>query len=127
MTGSPEEQFAHCVRIAAKILQRWMIRPRIIRLENLLDAEVCVCVQLITIKSHSLCLYMVRKLKDVVAIALAAAVARKAGEPLVIEEVIVAPPKSGEVRLKIICTSLCYSDVTFWKLNVRTFGFPFNH
>lgn len=86
-----------------------------------------MCVQLITIKSHSLCLYMVRKLKDVVAIALAAAVARKAGEPLVIEEVIVAPPKSGEVRLKIICTSLCYSDVTFWKLNVRTFGFPFNH
>ncbi|KZV20101.1 alcohol dehydrogenase-like 7 [Dorcoceras hygrometricum] len=45
-----------------------------------------------------------------------AAVARKPGEPLVIEEVIVAPPKSGEVRIKIICTSLCFSDVTFWKL-----------
>ncbi|XP_073124489.1 alcohol dehydrogenase-like 7 [Henckelia pumila] len=44
------------------------------------------------------------------------AVARKPGEPLVIEEVIVAPPKSGEVRIKIICTSLCFSDVTFWKL-----------
>ncbi|XP_073021107.1 LOW QUALITY PROTEIN: alcohol dehydrogenase-like 7 [Primulina eburnea] len=45
-----------------------------------------------------------------------AAVARKPGEPLVIEEVIVAPPKFGEVRIKIICASLCFSDVTFWKL-----------
>ncbi|OIS96063.1 PREDICTED: alcohol dehydrogenase-like 7 [Nicotiana attenuata] len=45
-----------------------------------------------------------------------AAVARKAGEALVIEEVIVAPPKAHEVRLKIICTSLCHSDFTFWKL-----------
>lgn len=50
-----------------------------------------------------------------------AAVARKAGEPLVIEEVIVAPPKAHEVRVKIICTSLCHSDVTFWKLRVRKF------
>ncbi|PWA84325.1 zinc-binding alcohol dehydrogenase [Artemisia annua] len=45
-----------------------------------------------------------------------AAIARKAGEPLVIEEVIVAPPKLREVRIKIICTSLCHSDVTFWKM-----------
>ncbi|CAN4123057.1 unnamed protein product [Withania somnifera] len=45
-----------------------------------------------------------------------AAVSRKPGEPLVIEEVIVAPPKAHEVRLKIICTSLCYSDITFWKM-----------
>ncbi|KAK6793080.1 hypothetical protein RDI58_012161 [Solanum bulbocastanum] len=50
-----------------------------------------------------------------------AAVARKAGEPLVIEEVIVAPPKSHEVRLKIICTSLCHTDITLWKLKVRNF------
>ncbi|KAG8378042.1 hypothetical protein BUALT_Bualt08G0097000 [Buddleja alternifolia] len=46
-----------------------------------------------------------------------AAVARKAGEPLVIEEVIVAPPRAHEVRIKIICTSLCYSDITLWKRN----------
>uniref|UniRef100_A0A803MXH4 Alcohol dehydrogenase n=1 Tax=Chenopodium quinoa TaxID=63459 RepID=A0A803MXH4_CHEQI len=45
-----------------------------------------------------------------------AAIAREAGQPLVIEEVIVAPPKAHEVRIKIICTSLCYSDITFWKL-----------
>ncbi|KAJ8561314.1 hypothetical protein K7X08_027504 [Anisodus acutangulus] len=50
-----------------------------------------------------------------------AAVARKAGEPLVIEEIIVAPPKSREVRLKIICTSLCHIDVTFWKLKICNF------
>lgn len=52
-----------------------------------------------------------------------AAVARKAGEPLVIEEVIVAPPKRGEVRVRIICSSLCHSDVTFWKLKVCTLYF----
>ncbi|XP_008464876.1 alcohol dehydrogenase-like 7 [Cucumis melo] len=45
-----------------------------------------------------------------------AAVCRKPGEPLVIEEIIVAPPMPREVRIRIICTSLCQSDITFWKL-----------
>ncbi|KAG7030057.1 Alcohol dehydrogenase-like 7, partial [Cucurbita argyrosperma subsp. argyrosperma] len=45
-----------------------------------------------------------------------AAVCRKPGEPLVIEEIIVAPPRAREVRIRITCTSLCLSDVTFWKL-----------
>ncbi|KAI4388497.1 hypothetical protein MLD38_000818 [Melastoma candidum] len=45
-----------------------------------------------------------------------AAVCRKAGEPLVIEEVTVDPPMPHEVRIRIICTSLCHSDITFWKL-----------
>ncbi|KAL2895609.1 Alcohol dehydrogenase-like 7 [Bienertia sinuspersici] len=45
-----------------------------------------------------------------------AAIGREAGQPLVIEEVIVAPPKAHEVRIKILCTSLCHSDITFWKL-----------
>ncbi|KAI8549365.1 hypothetical protein RHMOL_Rhmol06G0019000 [Rhododendron molle] len=54
----------------------------------------------------------------------AAAVARKAGEPLVIEEVIVATPKAHEVRIRIICTSLCHSDVTFWKLKDPPGYFP---
>ncbi|GKD06713.1 alcohol dehydrogenase-like 7 protein [Tanacetum coccineum] len=53
-----------------------------------------------------------------------AAIVRKAGEPLVIEEVIVAPPKAREVRIKIICTSLCHSDVTFWKLEHPPAIFP---
>lgn len=44
-----------------------------------------------------------------------AAVSRVGGEPLQIEQVIVAPPKAYEVRVKIICTSLCHSDVTFWQ------------
>ncbi|GAB4861274.1 hypothetical protein Ancab_036434 [Ancistrocladus abbreviatus] len=46
-----------------------------------------------------------------------AAVCRGPGEPLVIEEIEVAPPKAWEVRIKILCTSLCHSDVTFWKLD----------
>ncbi|KAI5669040.1 hypothetical protein M9H77_18893 [Catharanthus roseus] len=53
-----------------------------------------------------------------------AAIAREAGKPLVIEEVIVAPPKAHEVRIKIICTSLCFSDVTFWRMKVPPACFP---
>ncbi|KAL0351682.1 UNVERIFIED_CONTAM: Alcohol dehydrogenase-like 7 [Sesamum calycinum] len=53
-----------------------------------------------------------------------AAIARKAGDPLVIEEVIVAPPRAGEVRIKIICSSLCYSDITFLKLKDPPACFP---
>lgn len=53
-----------------------------------------------------------------------AAVARKPGEPLVIEEIIVAPPSHHEVRVRIICTSLCHSDVTFWKLKDLPAVFP---
>ncbi|KAI3876632.1 hypothetical protein MKX03_027654 [Papaver bracteatum] len=45
-----------------------------------------------------------------------AAVCRVAGEALVIEEIEVAPPKAYEVRIKVLCTSLCHSDVTFWKM-----------
>lgn len=39
-----------------------------------------------------------------------AAVAWKAGEPLKIEQVEVAPPKKGEVRVKLIATGVCHTD-----------------
>ncbi|KAJ8771737.1 hypothetical protein K2173_026914 [Erythroxylum novogranatense] len=45
----------------------------------------------------------------------AAAVAWEAGKPLVIEEVEVSPPLANEVRLKILFTSLCHTDVYFWE------------
>ncbi|KAL6645232.1 hypothetical protein ACP70R_016840 [Stipagrostis hirtigluma subsp. patula] len=47
-----------------------------------------------------------------------------AGEPLVIEEVVVDPPKAHEVRIKIVCTSLCHSDVTFWRMKDFPGVFP---
>ena len=47
-----------------------------------------------------------------------AAVSRAAGEPLVIEEIMVAPPMPREVRIRIICTSLCHTDIDVWKLKV---------
>ncbi|WVZ55783.1 hypothetical protein U9M48_006402 [Paspalum notatum var. saurae] len=47
-----------------------------------------------------------------------AAVCRAAGEPLVIEEIVVDPPKAYEIRIKIICTSLCHTDITFWQAKV---------
>lgn len=53
-----------------------------------------------------------------------AAISRVAGEPLVIEEIFIAPPMPREVRIRIICTSLCYSDVTFWKMKDFPAIFP---
>ncbi|CAA0396088.1 unnamed protein product [Arabidopsis thaliana] len=46
-----------------------------------------------------------------------AAVSRKPGEALVIEEIHVDPPQAYEVRIKIICTSLCHTDVSFSKID----------
>ncbi|CAL9766542.1 unnamed protein product [Musa acuminata subsp. burmannicoides] len=53
-----------------------------------------------------------------------AAVSWEAGKPLVIEEVEVAPPKAMEVRLKILYTSLCHTDVYFWEAKGQTPVFP---
>jgi S-(hydroxymethyl)glutathione dehydrogenase/alcohol dehydrogenase len=39
-----------------------------------------------------------------------AAVAWEAGKPLSIEEVEVAPPKAGEVRVKIVASGVCHTD-----------------
>jgi Zn-dependent alcohol dehydrogenase len=47
-------------------------------------------------------------------------VAWEAAKPLVIEEVEVAPPQAMEVRVKILFTSLCHTDVYFWEAKVST-------
>ncbi|KAJ8762498.1 hypothetical protein K2173_007937 [Erythroxylum novogranatense] len=47
-----------------------------------------------------------------------AAVCRAPGEPLVIEEIYVDPPKAWEIRTKILCTSLCHSDLTSWRMKL---------
>ena len=39
-----------------------------------------------------------------------AAVAWEAGKPLTIEDVQVAPPKAGEVRVKLFATGVCHTD-----------------
>nr|CAB3499883.1 unnamed protein product [Digitaria exilis] len=44
-----------------------------------------------------------------------AAVAWAPGEPLVMEEVEVAPPGRLEVRVKVIFTSICHTDLSAWK------------
>ncbi|XP_024990500.1 alcohol dehydrogenase class-P-like [Cynara cardunculus var. scolymus] len=53
-----------------------------------------------------------------------AAVAWEAGKPLVIEEVEVAPPQKREVRIKILFTSLCHTDVYFWEAKGQNPVFP---
>eukprot|EP00013_Stygamoeba_regulata_P026512 CAMPEP_0177663072 /NCGR_PEP_ID=MMETSP0447-20121125/19716_1 /TAXON_ID=0 /ORGANISM="Stygamoeba regulata, Strain BSH-02190019" /LENGTH=381 /DNA_ID=CAMNT_0019168855 /DNA_START=52 /DNA_END=1197 /DNA_ORIENTATION=+ len=40
-----------------------------------------------------------------------AAVARAAGQPLTIEEIVVAAPKAGEVRVRLLYTSVCHTDI----------------
>lgn len=40
-----------------------------------------------------------------------AAVIRKSGEPPKVEEIQVDPPKSSEVRIKMLCASLCHTDI----------------
>ncbi|KAJ4952709.1 hypothetical protein NE237_029541 [Protea cynaroides] len=37
------------------------------------------------------------------------------GEPLVIEEIQVEPPQASEIRVKMICASLCHTDILFTK------------
>jgi alcohol dehydrogenase len=49
-----------------------------------------------------------------------AAVAWGPGQPLVIEQVEVAPPGPMEIRVKVVSTSVCRSDVTAWQSKVRT-------
>lgn len=39
-----------------------------------------------------------------------AAVAWEAKKPLVVEQIEVAPPKEGEVRLKVLATGVCHTD-----------------
>lgn len=51
-----------------------------------------------------------------------AAVAWELGKPLSIENIEVAPPKAGEVRIKIVATGLCHTDLTI--LNTPAFKFP---
>ncbi|KAL0330859.1 UNVERIFIED_CONTAM: 8-hydroxygeraniol oxidoreductase [Sesamum angustifolium] len=40
------------------------------------------------------------------------AVIRKAWEPLQVEEIQVHPPKSTEVRIKMLCATMCHTDMT---------------
>ncbi|KAM7276032.1 hypothetical protein ACFE04_017898 [Oxalis oulophora] len=44
-----------------------------------------------------------------------AAVPWAAGEPLVMEEVVVSPPQPHEIRIKVVSTSLCRSDISAWQ------------
>nr|GFA32433.1 alcohol dehydrogenase 2-like [Tanacetum cinerariifolium] len=53
-----------------------------------------------------------------------AAVAWEAGKPLVMEEVEVAPPQKMEVRVRILVTSLCHTDVYFWEAKGQNPVFP---
>lgn len=48
-----------------------------------------------------------------------AAVLRGPGEPFVIEEIHVDPPQKMEVRIKILFTSICHTDLSYWKGEVR--------
>lgn len=40
-----------------------------------------------------------------------------------VEEVEVNPPQPEEIRIKVVCTSLCRSDITAWETQVLTLAF----
>jgi hypothetical protein len=54
----------------------------------------------------------------------AAAVAYEPNKPLVIEDVQVAPPQAGEVRVKILFTALCHTDHYTWSGKVLSSSLP---
>uniref|UniRef100_A0A2I4BN79 Alcohol dehydrogenase 1 n=1 Tax=Austrofundulus limnaeus TaxID=52670 RepID=A0A2I4BN79_AUSLI len=53
-----------------------------------------------------------------------AAVAWEPNKPLVIEEIEVAPPEANEVRIKIVATGLCHSDLYHLYEGMHKDGFP---
>ncbi|KAM3594038.1 uncharacterized protein V6R79_001022 [Siganus canaliculatus] len=53
-----------------------------------------------------------------------AAVAWEQNKPLVIEEIEVAPPQANEIRIKIVATAVCHSDLYQLYENSVTIGFP---
>ncbi|XP_059208815.1 alcohol dehydrogenase 1-like [Centropristis striata] len=53
-----------------------------------------------------------------------AAVAWEPKQPLVIEEIEVAPPQANEVRIKIVATSVCHSDLIPLFETMQEDGFP---
>ncbi|NWU90668.1 ADH1 dehydrogenase, partial [Upupa epops] len=53
-----------------------------------------------------------------------AAVAWAAGKPLSVEEVEVAPPKAGEVRVKIVATGICHTDEHAFEGSFPNVDFP---
>ncbi len=56
----------------------------------------------------------------------AAAVAYAPKEPLSFEDILVAPPQAGEVRVKITHSSICQSDlyILLGKVNIKHFPGP---
>uniref|UniRef100_A0A8C6TUM1 Enoyl reductase (ER) domain-containing protein n=1 Tax=Neogobius melanostomus TaxID=47308 RepID=A0A8C6TUM1_9GOBI len=53
-----------------------------------------------------------------------AAVAWEPNKPMVIEEIEVAPPQANEVRVKIVATSVCHSDLYHLYEGMHKDGFP---
>ncbi|XP_034051147.1 alcohol dehydrogenase 1-like isoform X2 [Thalassophryne amazonica] len=53
-----------------------------------------------------------------------AAIAWEADKPLAIEEIEVAPPEAGEVRIKIVATGLCHTDLYHLLESKPKYGFP---
>uniref|UniRef100_A0A671WYA9 Alcohol dehydrogenase 1-like n=1 Tax=Sparus aurata TaxID=8175 RepID=A0A671WYA9_SPAAU len=53
-----------------------------------------------------------------------AAVAWEPNKPLVIEEIEVAPPQANEVRIKIVATSVCHTDLYHLLESMHPDGFP---
>ena len=45
-----------------------------------------------------------------------AAVCRAFGQPLVIEDIEIAPPRPGEIKVKVAACAICHSDIHFMEV-----------
>ena len=45
------------------------------------------------------------------------------GQDLVMEDVELSPPQSMEIRIKVVCTSLCRSDLSAWQSQSQVFPY----
>ncbi|KAF3613099.1 hypothetical protein FXO38_36439 [Capsicum annuum] len=102
-----DQHFLHCALNIIIVIKVFVVEPHN---GSLKDDRAKGSVHFTLLRAHLLdyigsVVVLVSQKNYLVASDIAAAVARKPGELLVIEEVIVAPPKVHEVCLKLICTS----------------------
>lgn len=84
--------------------------------------NICVCI-LITVSMRNWKPYL-QRCENLICFGFTliplAAVAYEPNKPLVIEDVQVAPPQAGEVRIKILYTALCHTDAYTWSGKVNS-------
>ncbi|KAK1381376.1 hypothetical protein POM88_028120 [Heracleum sosnowskyi] len=134
--------FVILIDILLKICKRHISLPRQLVLNFLVLYDPClitlqrhvVCVCVTACALRTLAVYSYHKAFQLIEVGFAApvgkskklfaAVAWRAGEAMVIEEVEVSPPQPMEIRIKVVATALCRSDFNAWLSQATPHLFP---